>query len=95
MDVSAGPATVATVRPSPPAPPRWAHPVQKAPERKCYRVIRMFRQRGTFEFEDIGAFVEAGNALRMLDREIGKARVLDPNGKVYSDNWQPIETREG
>jgi hypothetical protein len=29
----------------------------------------------------------------MLAREIGRAQVLDPRGKVWADNLQPIEER--
>lgn len=29
----------------------------------------------------------------LMGCEIGKARVLDPNGKPFSDNYQPMENR--
>lgn len=72
---------------------RVRHPVIKAPQYKCYRVIRHFRQGGWTQFEDIGAFYSAVDAALMLAREEGNARVLDPRGKVFADNFQPIEER--
>jgi len=85
QEPSTGPAS------SPPA--RVRHPVTRAPSWKCYRVVRHYRQGGVLQFEDIGAFHDAMPALTMLTREVGKARILDPQGKVYADNWQPIEER--
>lgn len=76
-----------------PAIVRIHHPVTKAPEYRCYRVVRHFRRDDCVEFEDIGAFKDPLPALRMLDAELGRARILDPNGRVYSDNLQTMETR--
>ena len=96
LDVSAGPATVATVRPAPPAMVKVHHPAVKAPEWKCYRVIRLYRRSGQAltDFEDIGRFKTHGAALVCLNTEDGCARVLDPNGRVLADNFRQIETRE-
>lgn len=75
-------------------PPRIVHPTVKAPEWKCWRVVRLFTKQGEVCLEDIGSFGGVVDAVRMLSREQGKARVLDPNGKVYADNYQPLEARE-
>ena len=56
-------------------------------------MVRHFRQGGAIQFEDIGAFRTPVQALLMTTREAGRARVLDPDGRVYSDNGQPIEER--
>lgn len=93
LDVSAGPSTVATCAPPPPPVQRIAHPVVTAPANKCYRVIRLYLMGDVVGIEDIGAFREPGGALVMSTREQGRARVLDPNGKVYSDNLQRMEQR--
>lgn len=93
LDVSAGPASVATC-PLPPAPiARIEHPVIQAPAHKCYRVIRLYLMGDIQGIEDIGAFREPAPALQLIAREEGRARVLDPNGKVYADNWQKLERR--
>jgi hypothetical protein len=74
-------------------PQRVAHTVVKAPERKYWRVVRLYMNQGDVQVEDIGAFDDAVNALRMLPRERWKARVLNPEGGVYADNYQPMEER--
>jgi hypothetical protein len=77
-----------------PAPERIHHPAITAPAYLCYRVVRRYRQRGGFtEVEDIGAFHSPLQAADMLAKEIGRAQVLDPRGKVWADNLQPIEER--
>jgi len=91
LDVSAGPATTATCQPVPsPAIVRVHHPAIKAPEYKCYRVLRRFLLDKEMAFEDIGAFKGLSAALILSSREQGFAVVLDPNGKQVSWNGQPI-----
>jgi hypothetical protein len=72
---------------------RVSHPAIKAPEYKCYRVIRRFKVNGVVEFEDIGAFKTMEPALAMIRREQGWASVSDLNGKRIAYNWRPMETR--
>lgn len=87
-------ARVATCAPAPaPAIVRIHHPAIPAPEFKCYRVVRYYQQDGLVQSETIGWSKLPTQALLLIDREIGKARVLDPNGKPFSDNYQPMETR--
>lgn len=93
MDVSAGPATVATVRPSPAPIQRVVHPAIPAPEYKCYRVIRQYKANGRVEVETIGAFKREADALQFINTEVWWAAVLDLNGKRLALNWQPMETR--
>lgn len=72
---------------------RRAHPVIETPARKCYRVIRRFLSQGHMELEDIGACGTFGQALAISTTERWRAQVLDPNGKVVSDNLQDMERR--
>lgn len=74
-------------------PARIVHPTRPAPARKCYRVVRYFRQDDALQFEDLGGYDRPGDALLITTREFGRARVIGPDGKIYSDNWQPIEDR--
>jgi hypothetical protein len=72
---------------------RVHHPAIPAPSYKCYRVVRDFMMGDILRMETIGAFKTADPAMAMLQREKGRARVVDPNNKVYSDNLQPTERR--
>jgi hypothetical protein len=77
-----------------PAQERIHHPAITPPQYLCYRVVRRYRPLGGFtQVEDIGAFHSPLKAAEMLAREIGRAQVLDPRGKVWADNLQPIEER--
>ncbi len=94
MDVSAGPATVPTVRQADPNPiVRVYHPVVKAAEHRCFRVVRMFNVNGRIDNEHIGAFKDPIDAMTFLDTEQGRARIVGPDGKTYADNWRRIEKR--
>lgn len=73
---------------------RVHHPVTKAPEWKCYRVIRRFTVHGELCFEDIGSCKTHGEALAISTHEAGHAVILDPNNKTLGTNGQPIEARE-
>lgn len=84
-------------RPAPaPAPPaRTHHPVVTTTHSRWFRVIRLVRLghvRDT-DIEDIGEFPREADAWRFIASEIGNARILDSNGKVLGQNWQPIEVR--
>lgn len=72
---------------------RVVHPVVTAPERKCYRVIRLFRLQGHLGIEHIGVCANATEAMAISTTEQWRAQVIDPNDKVLSDNWQSMETR--
>jgi hypothetical protein len=74
-------------------PARVAHPVIQRSYLKCYRVVRLFTGPHGLSLEDIGAFKSPESAIAMSIRERGRARVFDPNGKLYTDNLQPIESR--
>jgi hypothetical protein len=79
---------------SPAAPAARVHHLAiPSPQFLCYRVIRQYREHGVTWIEDIGAFGNARLALLLLSTETGRAQVLDPRGKVYADNLQPIEER--
>ncbi len=70
------------------------HPAVQGPSWKCYRVVRLYRRRGLIESEDLSRGTAiAAPALMVMTRELGRARVLDPNGNVVADNLQPIEDR--
>jgi hypothetical protein len=72
---------------------RIVHPVVAAPERKCFRVIRLFLNHGAVGIEDIGFAATAAPALAISTREQWRAQVLDPDGRIYSDNWRHMERR--
>jgi hypothetical protein len=72
---------------------RIAHPVVEAPAFKCYRVIRLFMLQGHLQIEDIGFGSTPGQAMSIATHEQWRCQVLDPNGKVYSDNWRTMERR--
>jgi hypothetical protein len=76
------------------APTKVHHPAVRAPFQKTWRVVRYYRQHDQIQIEDIspGSRV-AGPALLIMARELGRARVLDPDGKVHADNLRPIEDR--
>lgn len=75
------------------AEPRYVvHPVVKAPEHKCFRVIRLFKQDNRLAIEDIG-YGTAKQAMAILSTEEWRAQVLDLNGRVHSDNWRALEKR--
>jgi hypothetical protein len=76
------------------APTKVHHPAVRTPYRKTWRVVRYYRQHDQIQIEDIspGSRV-AGPALLIMTRELGRARVLDPDGKVYADNLHAIEDR--
>lgn len=85
---------VATCEPPPaPLPPRIAHPVVEICHARWFRVIRLFRDRDGIGVEHIGEFPDATSAILLGTREVGKARVYDWNGKLVSDNYQPMEFR--
>jgi hypothetical protein len=85
---------VATCAPAPPpAIVRIHHPAIPAPEFKCYRVVRYYKQHDLVEVETIGWSRLPTPALQLMGCEIGKARVLDPNGRIFSDNGMPMESR--
>lgn len=84
-DAAAGRAAAQAVEPI-------AHPVVPAPERKCYRVIRLFSREGHLCLEDIGSgSVQEAMAIQTSER--WRAQTLDPNGRIYSDNWREMERR--
>src|SRR5258708_6677905 len=90
--------TALATAPAVPAPPessaRIHHPVIKAPEYKCYRVLRHFSSAsGVLQFEDIGASHSLGDALAISTREQGYAIVVAPTGNTVCYNGQPLETR--
>jgi len=72
---------------------RISHPAIKAPEYKCFRVLRRFKTAEGLDFEDIGKVKTVAAALEISIHEIGYAVVLDPNNKQVSYNGQPMETR--
>lgn len=80
----------------PELPPRIHHLPTVPPRRKCYRVIRHYYLEGVRgqQREDIGAFDLQVHALAVSNSEIGRAKVLAPNGEVIADNWHDIETRK-
>lgn len=69
------------------------HPAIKAPEHKCYRVIRRYLLHDHIQIEDIGAFSRALGAYDMARKEQGNAIIVDPNNKTIHNNAQPIEVR--
>lgn len=70
---------------------RIHHQAIKAPEHKCYRVVRRWKNE---EYgEDIGWLGTYEHALWVMNRELGWAIVLDRNGKRIGHNFQPMETR--
>lgn len=70
---------------------RIHHPAIKAPEFKCYRVIRRWQDE---EYgEDIGFSRLQAEALMVMNREQGWAIVLDPQGKRIAWNGQTMEAR--
>lgn len=73
-------------------PPRVVHPVVKAPEHKCYRVIRLFLLDGRLDIEDIG-YGDARHAIALCTSEEWRAQVLEPNGRVHIDNLRTLEER--
>lgn len=67
---------------------RVYHPAIKAPEHKCFRVVRRWKNE---EYgEDIGYRRTQGEALILMNRELGWARVVNPNGKPIAFNGQPM-----
>ncbi len=72
---------------------RVVHPVVAAPERKAFRVIRLFLLKDHLSFEDIGHPANAREALAISTREQWRAQVLNPNGKVFSDKRGEMERR--
>lgn len=72
---------------------RIAHPVVQTTHSRWFRVIRLFETRDGLHVEDIGEFPQLADAITLGTREIGRVRVLNPNGKVVTDNGQPIESR--
>jgi len=64
---------------------RIYHPVIEAPEFKCYRVIRRWKGEDP---EDIGFSRDQATAIALMNRELGWAIVLDPQGKRIAHNWQ-------
>lgn len=92
MRVDPAPAHVATCAPAPPpAIVRVHHPAIKAPEHKCYRVIR--RWKGEDFGECIGFSRTEAEALFLLNKELGWAIVVDPNEKRSAFNFQPMTSR--
>ena len=84
---------VMTVEPPPPPILRTVHPVVETRHSRWFRVIRLFKTRDGLQVEDIGEFPHMSAAILLGAREVGRARVLDQNGKLISDNGQPIESR--
>jgi hypothetical protein len=70
-----------------------AHPTIAAPRHKCYRAIRYVKRNGLLDVEDIGWARSPVPLHAIINREIGRARIIDPNNKVYADNLHPIEER--
>ncbi len=70
---------------------RIYHPAIKAPEHKCYRVLRQWKDSPWRE--DIAACKTELQAWAVLDREKGWAIVVDPNGKRVAHNGQPMTER--
>ena len=74
-------------------PEKVAHPVVKAPQHKCYRVIRLYvMSDGYLSFEDIGYGTER-EAMDILGSEKWRAQVLNPDGCHHADNWLSMEKR--
>jgi hypothetical protein len=48
---------------------------------------------GHLQIEDIGFGSTPGQAMSIATHEQWRCQVLDPNGKVYSDNWRSMERR--
>jgi hypothetical protein len=72
---------------------RVVHPVIQAPERKCFRVIRLFLLAGHLGSEHIGAASSAREAMAISTSEQWRAQVLDPDDRIYADNWRSMERR--
>ena len=72
---------------------RRVHPVVETSHSRWFRVIRLFKTRDGLQVEDIGEFPHMTEAILLGSREVGRARVLDGNGKLMSDNGQLIESR--
>lgn len=70
---------------------RIHHPAIKAPEFKCYRVIRRWESEECGE--DIGFARTEAEACRLMNREQGWAIVVNPNNRRVAYNFQPMETR--
>lgn len=70
---------------------RIYHPAVKAPEHKCYRVIR--RWKGEAFGEDIGFRRTETEAVLLMNRELGWAIVIDPNGRRKAHNFQAMTER--
>lgn len=71
---------------------RVEHPVV-TPPRRGFRVIRLFLLQGHLSIEDIGQPANAAEAMAISTTERWRAQVLDPEGKVYADNWRQMERR--
>jgi len=72
---------------------RIVHPSITAPSFLCHRVVRLYvSQEGTTEREVIG-FGSLRQALAVSTTEEWRAQIIDPNGKVASDNWRRMERR--
>lgn len=70
---------------------RVHHLAIKAPEHKCFRVVRRWKDE---EYgEDIGFFRTSVEACRLMNRELAWAIVIDPNGKRSAHNFQPMTHR--
>lgn len=73
---------------------RIDHPViDVTPGGMWFRVQRVYRSRDGQHAEFIGEFRRQADALLMHRRERGRARVIDPRGKVIADNWHQVEVR--
>lgn len=99
LDVSAGPPTVATCALPPPAPtPPVRHAVITPQHPMWYRVLRGFKGYlyGSYgvNWEVIGEFPTALEAMAHARTEAGHAIVNDWHSRRIYINGQPIEVRE-